>query len=399
MGAIIQQLSIRQQLYLLGGLSAFCQLVIIGYIWIADAETTLQTVAVGLTVFGVTAFIAMFGLAHYVGIFNARRAEAVVGAMSKMAKGDLTVTVDIKGRDEFAWMSWEYTCARKGFTEVVKNIISGSSHLASATEELSAITAQGSQGIARQQSEIQQVATAMVEMSATVSEVAKNAASAATEAQEADEQAKHGSLVVNETVETIHSLADEVRRTSDVIAKLKGDCNSIGTVLDVIRDIAEQTNLLALNAAIEAARAGEQGRGFAVVADEVRTLASRTQQSTQEIHEMIERLQKGSNEAVNAMEKGREKVTASVDQAAKAGEALKAITIVVDRIKSMNMQIAGAAEEQSTTTEEVNRNIVSISDVAEESASGAKKTAGSSDDLARLAVELQEQVAKFKILT
>lgn len=398
MGNFLQKCRISHQMYILASFTVFSYLLVGIYLWVSIPEDSgVKSVFAGIMVSGVLISSMAFCLAFFLGSFNNKRAEKVVNAMAAMAKGDLTTRSDVFGGDEFAWMSWEYTKARKGFIEVVKNILSSSSHLAAAAEELSTITMQGSQGISRQQSEIQQVATSMEEMSATVAEVARNAASAATEAAEADKQAKNGSNVVKHTVTTINSLADEVKHTADVIEKLKGDCISIGTVLDVIRGIAEQTNLLALNAAIEAARAGEQGRGFAVVADEVRTLASRTQQSTQEIQDMIERLQNGSNEAVLAMEKGREKATDSVEQAAKAGEALEAITTVVDRIKSMNMQIAGAAEEQSVTTEEVNRNIVSISDVAEESALAAQKTASSSDDLARLAVELQEQVAKFSI--
>ncbi|GJM04332.1 MAG: hypothetical protein DHS20C09_03230 [marine bacterium B5-7] len=334
---------------------------------------------------------------HYLGRLNGKRAELIVRGLHAMSQGDLTHKVSISGKDEFAWMCWEYSEARKGFTSLVKEMLGSSVQLATAAEELSAITEQANSGVMRQQGEIEQVATAMNQMSATVSEVSKNAANAATAATDADDRAKDGSEVVNTTVETINNLASEVERTSEVIENLKGDSLSIGAVLDVIRDIAEQTNLLALNAAIEAARAGEQGRGFAVVADEVRTLASRTQQSTREINDMIEKLQNGANQAVSVMEMGRKKAEDSVEQAAKAGEALQAITGVVDNIKNMNMQIASAAEEQSATAEEINRNIVNISEVAQETAAGSQQTASASDELARLASDLQGHVVKFKI--
>jgi methyl-accepting chemotaxis protein len=337
------------------------------------------------------------GVAHYLGKVNGKRAELIVHGLHAMSQGDLTHKVSISGKDEFAWMCWEYSEARKGFMNLVKEMLGSSVQLAAAAEELSAITEQANKGVMRQQGEIEQVATAMNEMSATVSEVSKNAANAASAATDADDRAKDGSAVVNTTVETINNLASEVERTSEVIENLKGDSLSIGAVLDVIRDIAEQTNLLALNAAIEAARAGEQGRGFAVVADEVRTLASRTQQSTREINDMIEKLQNGANQAVSVMEMGRTKAVESVEQAAKAGEALQAITGVVDNIKSMNMQIASAAEEQSSTAEEINRNIVNISEVAQETAAGSQQTASASDELARLASDLQGHVVKFKI--
>ncbi|MCG8324977.1 MAG: methyl-accepting chemotaxis protein, partial [Thiotrichales bacterium] len=357
MDKFLSQLNLAQQFCIIAGLGIAANIVLL-----LVASDVLNNVSAQLTdlFVSLTSILALAATAILLGRHNARRAEAVVGAMNAIAKGDLTKKIRVLGKDEFAWMCWEYTCARKGFTEVVQSIKGNAAQLAAAAEELSAITETSSQGVVRQQSETQHVATAMNQMSATVQEVAKNAANAATAAAEADEQVKNGHGVVNDTVSTINALASEVAVTADVIERLKGDSLSIGAVLDVIRDIAEQTNLLALNAAIEAARAGEQGRGFAVVADEVRTLASRTQQSTQEINEMIERLQSGANEAVAAMEQGRTKAEATVQQAQKAGKALNAITEVVYNIKAMNMQIACAADEQSATAEEINRNIVNI---------------------------------------
>ncbi len=391
MEALVTRFNIAKQFYLLTG-----------FIWagLIGLECITYFTDFGLTgslIASLVLALATLGLAHYIGKINSKRSTLIVEGLHAFSKGDLTHKVNISGKDEFAWMCWEYSQARKGFMELVKEILGNSGQLAAAAEELSAITEQSNNGVMRQQGEIGQVATAMNEMSATVTEVSRNASSAATAAQEADDRAKEGCEVVNTTVQTINNLASEVERTSQVIENLKGDSISIGTVLDVIRDIAEQTNLLALNAAIEAARAGEQGRGFAVVADEVRTLASRTQQSTREINDMIERLQSGANQAVEVMEMGRAKAEESVEQAAKAGDALQAITGVVDNIRSMNIQIASAAEEQSSTAEEINRNIVNISEVAQETAGGSQQTASASDELARLASDLQSQVGKFKI--
>ncbi len=391
MEKLVTNFSIRKQFYLFTGvvcIGLVCMQIIIHF-----AEFQLTGSIVASLVMG----LIILGISHYIGKINGKRATLIVEGLHAFSQGDLTHKVNLTGKDEFAWMCWEYSQGRKGFMSLVKEILGSAGQLAAAAEELSAVTETSNTGVLRQQGEIEQVATAMNEMSATVTEVSRNAGSAATAAQEADEQAKNGCDVVNTTVQTINNLASEVERTSQVIEDLKGDSISIGTVLDVIRDIAEQTNLLALNAAIEAARAGEQGRGFAVVADEVRTLASRTQQSTREINDMIERLQNGANQAVSVMEMGRSKAEESVEQAAKAGEALQAITGVVDNIKSMNIQIASAAEEQSATAEEINRNIVNISEVAQETAGGSQQTASASDELARLASDLQSQVGKFKV--
>jgi methyl-accepting chemotaxis protein len=237
----------------------------------------------------------------------------------------------------------------------------------------------------------------MNEMSATVQEVARNAVEAAAAAKDADSTFDEGKQVVDRVISAIGELAGEVESAATVIQQLEVESRNIGSVLDVIKSIAEQTNLLALNAAIEAARAGEQGRGFAVVADEVRTLAGRTQESTQEIEEMISKLQSGTNNAVNVMAAGKEMTQVGVDQAAAAGEALKTINAAVAQISSMNTQIASAAEEQSSVTEEINRSIVSINEVAEQSATGAQHTAEASTDLARLADQLKNLVDRFKV--
>jgi len=241
-----------------------------------------------------------------------------------------------------------------------------------------------------------QVATAATEMASTVVHVAENAAAASNAAGEANRETNTGRQVVTETIDSISSLSQEIERSANVITELEKDALNIGSVLDVIKSIAEQTNLLALNAAIEAARAGEQGRGFAVVADEVRSLASRTQDSTQEIQQMIEHLQKRSSEACTVMQSSREQANGSVESAAKAGESLDIIAKAVLEITEMNAQIASAAEEQSSVAEEINKNIVSINEVAESSASGAQQTMTASEQLAELADRLKSEVEQFK---
>jgi methyl-accepting chemotaxis protein len=280
---------------------------------------------------------------------------------------------------------------------MVKQVSASTQQLAAAADEMSSISQDTLQGINRQQSETEQAATAMNEMTSTVQEVARSASDASNAATEADKEASNGNSVVTLVVNDIRELANEVNTSATAINELNEDTENIGSVLVVIRGIAEQTNLLALNAAIEAARAGEQGRGFAVVADEVRTLASKTQESTQEIQQMIERLQAGAKSAVAAMEEGVGKATSTVTRAEEAGEVLNNITKAVAQIADMNTQIATAAEEQSSVAEEINRNVVTINEIAIETANGAQQNSASSDELSRLSAELQQLVGTFKI--
>ena len=326
-----------------------------------------------------------------------RPLNEVIGTVHEIAKGDLTARIgDNLAQDETGQLLGAIRKMVKELNALIGEVGGSTAQLSAAAEQMSVITEQSRRGVQQQQSEIDQVATAMNEMAATVQEVARNASAAADAAHKANDEAQNGRQVVSQTISAINEVAGEVEAVAKVIHKLNADSNDIGAVLDVIKGIAEQTNLLALNAAIEAARAGEQGRGFAVVADEVRTLATRTQESTQEIQKMIERLQVGAKDAVHAMEQGRGKAQASVQQAARAGQSLDSITGAVGTISDMNAQIASAAEEQGAVAEEINRNIVNISQIASQTATGADQTASASNELAKLAGRLQGLVGKFK---
>lgn len=311
--------------------------------------------------------------------------------------GDLTQRISVKSSDAIDRVGSYFNLFLDKIQGAITSIDGASKQLSASSSELISITDDTKTSIDLQQSETEQVATAINEMAATVSEVARNATDAASATRDADEQATEGKATVSATIEYINILAHDIEDASNVIAQLKSDSESIGSVLDVIQGIAEQTNLLALNAAIEAARAGEQGRGFAVVADEVRTLASRTQESTTEIKSIIDNLQSGAEKAVLAMDKGRQQVNESVDKTTEAGTALEHITEAVAKINMMNTQIAGAAEEQNSVAESINQNITRISDHAEKTANGAQTVLMASTDLASLSSQMDELMAKFKI--
>ncbi|MEJ2714929.1 MAG: methyl-accepting chemotaxis protein [Acidihalobacter sp.] len=312
-------------------------------------------------------------------------------------EGDLTQRLPNEGSDEVAELAQRFNVFVGKVHDVIKHISSTSAQLAAAAEELSASSSQTNEHMARSRGEAEQLATAMTEMASTVGEVAKNAAEAAQNATTADSEASSGSQVVADAVRAIEDLAAEIERGATVIHELETESIGIGKVLDVIRAISEQTNLLALNAAIEAARAGEHGRGFAVVADEVRTLASRTHESTQEIQGMIERLQSGAQSAVEVMQASRERASNSVETASRAGSSLESITRAVTVINDMNLHIASATEEQGAVAEEIDRNVTAIAQGIEDTSGGSEQVATAAQELARLASDLEDKVSSFKV--
>ncbi|NBA94097.1 HAMP domain-containing protein [Pseudomonas sp. R5(2019)] len=318
-------------------------------------------------------------------------------AVERVADGDLSHDLKVERRDEMGQLQHSIQRMTRNLRELIGGIGDGVTQIASAAEELSAVTEQTSAGVNNQKVETDQVATAMNEMTATVQEVARNAEEASEAAVAADQQAREGDKVVSEAIRQIERLAAEVGHSTDAMNQLKQESGKIGSVLDVIKSVAEQTNLLALNAAIEAARAGEAGRGFAVVADEVRSLAQRTQKSTEEIEELIAGLQHGTQQVASAMDSSRELTDSSVDLTRRAGTALETITQTVSAIQAMNQQIAAAAEQQSSVAEEVNRSVMNVRDISDQTAAASEETAASSVELARLGTHLQGLVGRFRI--
>jgi methyl-accepting chemotaxis protein len=329
----------------------------------------------------------------------ARSINRVVVSLDEMSQGtaDLTVRLDETSKDEVGQLVIAFNRFIEKLQGIMASVKGVTDSLGGMSHEMQTISDSVDMSVSQQQDETAQVATAITEMASTVSEVAKHADDASVEANAANNYTSTGKQVVEDTVVSMESLSSEVMRVSDVIHKLAEESDKIGGVLDVIRGISEQTNLLALNAAIEAARAGEQGRGFAVVADEVRTLASRTQESTLEIQSMIENLQKGSSDAVEAMNQGRERTGESVEQAGRAKEALISIAESIARINDMNTQIASATEEQSAVAQDIDAKTASISHLAETTREGTKQAATTSIRLGELAVSLQELVGKYRI--
>ncbi|MCP5445591.1 MAG: methyl-accepting chemotaxis protein [Chromatiaceae bacterium] len=379
----------------------------LGYLITATdtTESVLQQRSIN-TVFIIGTFaiitVSLLGIYWYINR-SFKPLNNAVAVMRAVADGDLTVAISNEHKtargsnDEIGQLLQAAKTMVARLHRMVGGISEVGDRLTSSAEKVFSITKDTRNGITSQQSDIERVASAINEMAATVQGVASSAINAAETTRQADDEAESGKQVVALTIAATHALAEEVEKASVVIQQLESDSEHIGSILDVIRGIAEQTNLLALNAAIEAARAGEQGRGFAVVADEVRTLAGRTQQSTQEIQKMIEKLQARAKNAAGVMEEGRKQAQLSTEQAARAQNALMDITTSVNRIAEMNIQIATATEQQSAVAEEINRNVNGITEVSKRTAAAAEQTASASEALSQLAIELQETTRQFKV--
>lgn len=367
---------------------------------IASSELVKSSVSSGnnqTTIIAIISIIIAIVIARFTLLSITRPLSRVNDMLNVVASGDLSRKLDESGKDEFAQLSKNCNLLIDSLRNLIESIVNRSSQLAAAAEQTSAVTAESTTAIEEQRNQVEQAASATTEMSSTSQSVLSSANDALGEIKHADDEAERVKTISGRNRNTIEQLASEVDSAAQVINQLQQDSASIGGILDVIRGIAEQTNLLALNAAIEAARAGEQGRGFAVVADEVRTLASRTQESTSEIQTMIESLQTGAGKAVTVMDAGKAKASDCVTQSEEADKALETITHAVHEAFDRSSQIATAAEEQSVVAHEISENLESIVAIAEQTTAGSQQTAASSSEVARLSEELQQSVQEFKL--
>ena len=357
---------------------------------IANASWVL---AIGIGI----AFLAAIVLGIIITRSITRPLSTAIRSAEEVAEGDLSKNIEITGQDDVSVLLNALSKMQGNLRVTVKEIGSAADQLASASEELNAVTEESSRGLARQNDEIQQAATAVNEMTAAVEEVARNATGASEASEQTSLSAVQGRDQVRRAVASVGAMADEIANSTGKVEVLATRVNEITQVLEVIRAIAEQTNLLALNAAIEAARAGEQGRGFAVVADEVRALAHRTQASTADIESMMQQVRSGAEEAVLAMNKSKALAADTRAQSVEAGQALDRITEGVSIINERNLVIASAAEEQAQVAREVDRNLVNIQDLSSQTAAGANQTNASSFELSRLATSFGVLIGRFKI--
>lgn len=360
----------------------------------ADAEATALLGPVIMILAGVV--VALLSL----WLVNRRIIEPIrtlIEHIARLSQGKFAERVDASRADELGRLAVAANVLRDFLADTFTRLQQSTSNLDSASGELNAIARLMADGAREQFSRTDQVATAVHEMSATAQEVSRHAAEAAQAADAADHAAQQGEAVMRGTIASITDMSSAIASTAEVIRRLEGDSGRIGKVLEVIRGIADQTNLLALNAAIEAARAGEAGRGFAVVADEVRALAQRTQQSTEEIEKLIGTLQNSAQSASQLMRDNQQLSDSTVELTRRAGDALSVIARTVSTIQSMNQQIAAAAEQQSAVTEEINRSVVSVRDISLQTATASDETARASTELAQLGNALQQQIGRFRL--
>ena len=390
-------------------LSAYAPINIKGLNWLILSEISVSEAfepATKLTdsilYLSIAMIIGLVSISLIVGFFFANATIAPIVKLSEaindiQVNSDLTKRLEVKSNDEIGMAANSFNLMLEKFHHDILQVSKASLEIATLSEETSVISKQTSHTIFDQKNQTQQVATAITEMSSTVQEVSINISNTAQASEQANAETNIGREMVDNTVNAIQELSKYIENASSVIHKVGSDSEKINSVMEVISGIADQTNLLALNAAIEAARAGEQGRGFAVVADEVRTLAGRTQQSAQEIQKMIENLQTGAVQAVKAMDESNEKAHAVAEQANQAGNSLTVIAQAVAHINDMSTQIASAAEQQNAVNEEINESVISINDLAEQTAIGAEKTTSSTNKLSLLADELNAMVKEFKV--
>jgi len=355
-----------------------------------EAFTTMLIVSIGAFVLGI--FLS-WSLANSI----AARLKMVDHDLAAIATGDLTKTIDYSGRDEIASLQNSALEMQNQLKDMLSQINSTTDEVSSSAEEMSAVMTQTLSNAMQQQQEASQVANAMNNMNKSSEEVADNIVETVNTANSANQETVAGHKVVAATVHEINTLSEQINQVSEAILKVQNDSHEINSVLVVIKGIAEQTNLLALNAAIEAARAGEQGRGFAVVADEVRTLAAKTQESTEEINQTIENLQNGSQQAVDVMQQSKKQVEAVVNAANQAGDSLTTISASVDSINNMSHHISGLAEQQKNICSDIHERILKIQDMTEETSQGAKATATASEMLASNSHKLQDLVNRFRV--
>ena len=360
---------------------------------LSDGNRSMLLLVVALAV--ILILIIWLYLGFYVS--TRRTINQLSEAMRQVAAGDMTGRVTVSSRDELGSLAGELNASIERIQTLIQHVRQTSSQVSDQSTQVESISTESSRAVEAQRTQIEQVATAMNEMAATSQEVARSAALAATNAEQANSETLSGRRMVEASVDGIEKLAHEIENSVQVINNLAGDSASISRVLDVIKGVAEQTNLLALNAAIEAARAGEQGRGFAVVADEVRTLAQRTQQSTQEIEQMIARLQEGVGAAVKAMGSSHGMTGEAVDSALKVQTALDNILRAVSQIVDQSQQIAAAAEQQTAVSHDIDKNIVEINQSGERTAEGARRTEQASGRMGELVGELQKIISAFRV--